>query len=139
MFTNGNMGSYKISFDNVHDAKEYLQFDIKSLDREQNYKRPDLSVQLLDKYGNMSSVNLSSEFDEFSHLYIYPNMKVELSKLQMISDDYKYKGSMQTVRIPIDYFIIKSKLVRTDITGINFVFEDNNSSSVIIDNIGFSN
>ena len=139
IFSNGNMGSYKIKFDNTYDAKNYLQFDIKSMDREENYKRPNIKVELLDKYGNVSGVNLIDDFDDFSHLFIYPNIKVELSKLQMINNDYKYKGSLQTVRIPIDYFITKSKLVRTDIKGINFVFENNDSSSVIIDNIGFSN
>ena len=133
VLTNNGKGQYKINFNNLEDAKEYLQFDIMTKNNEDNYKDMNLYIELVDFYDNKSRVEIKDYID------LYPSIKVELSKLQKISKSYKYKGSMQTVRVPIDDFITKSKIVRTDIKEINIGFTDGYSASVVVDNIGFSN
>ncbi|MBP2024894.1 MFS transporter [Peptoniphilus stercorisuis] len=130
--SNNKNGIYQISLDELEDAREYLQFDVKTK-RQEKFEDIDLSVELVDDYGNSSKLDISD------YLNIYPDIKVELSKLQLLSNSYNYKGSFQTVRIPIDDFILRDKLVRTNIKYINFVFGDDYSSSILLDDIGFSN
>ena len=130
--SNSNLGKYEIFLDEKIDGKEYLQFDVKTKKDENNYKETKLYMEIEDIYGNKSKLFVDDYID------IYPNIKVELSKLQAIDKSYKYKGSMQTVRIPVDDFISSSKIVRTDINKINIGFESDFYSSILIDNIGFS-
>lgn len=130
--SNNGCGTYSVEFDEVYDGKEYLQFDIRSMRKAENYNNKDLFISIVDDYGNCSKLKVND------YIELYPKIKVALSKLQMLSDKYDYKGSFQTVRIPIDDFIMKSKIVRTDIKKIEFSFGKDFYTSVEIDNIGFS-
>lgn len=132
--SNYGSGKYNMYFNKDYDALNYLQFDIKSTKNEGNtsLKKENFYVELVDIYGNHSKVNVND------YIKIYPNIKVQVSKLQLLSKDYEYKGSLQTVRIPIDDFIVNSKIVRTNIKQINFIFGKDFTNSYLIDNIGFS-
>lgn len=118
-------GEYIFSFDTFVPTKKYLNMDIMVLDKEYNYKGTDLEVEMIDDFGNSKSVKVGD------YIELQPKIKVETSKLQQLTEDYSYKGSFETVRIPIDEFSVdknKIKYIKLKANGVN----------IAVDNLGYS-
>ncbi|SHH31273.1 hypothetical protein SAMN02745245_01047 [Anaerosphaera aminiphila DSM 21120] len=126
-------GKYELIFDKFVQPKNFLQFDLMSLDTEENFEDTKFKVALVDSFGNREVVDISK------YLELKPEIKVELSKLQDITKNYDYKSSYETVRIPMEDFSNQLDINLSEIKYLEFVFDGGSSSSIVIDNIGYSN
>ncbi len=123
--------NYELVMEEELPLKTYLQFDVLIDDRGENFGNLDLKINIYDDFGNISTVNV----DDFADFY--GKVKVEYLKLQKYTEEYDYKSSFQTVRIPMEEF--KNKNIDLNkIKYIDFHFEEG-YGNIILDNIGYSN
>lgn len=110
-------------------------FKLKEKEEEKKtIKEIDLSVELIDVYGNSSQLPVS-DFGSIS-----PAIKVKFTKLKWLEEVYadEFEPNFQTFMIPIHYFINEnSNLDYKNIKQIKFVFNRDKSGEVMIDDIGF--
>lgn len=120
-------GEYIISFDEYVEPLKYLSFDILTNSRESSYIDPEIEVEILDSMGNGQTIKLN-EFGK-----ILPKIKIETSKFQTFIDNYEYKNSFKTFKIPMDEFNVdKSQIKYIKIKS------QESSINVLIDNLGYS-
>lgn len=123
----GKGDSYRLNFP----SKDLEEMDYLTLDLGKEYGGIlDLEVELVDKYGNIATSNLSELKD------IPDPLAVGLLKWQHISEDWEYKHYLDTIRIPIEAFIQDNEnLNLQEIVQMNLVFQG--SKQIRVDNIGF--
>lgn len=123
-------GYYELDFNSPINIKNQLTFDIFSNENEEDYVPENFLITLVDNNGNTSSVKLEN------FISLYPKIKVDISKLDRFSEDKRYYGSYQSVRIPIESYK-KDSFNPAEIKKIKFDFYEE-VSNVTIDNIGFN-
>lgn len=126
-------GNYELVFNQFVEPKNYLQFDLMSMDKEERFEDLKFKVAITDSFGNRGVVDVSE------YIKLSPQIKVELSKLQKFNDSYDYKGSFETVRIPLKDFIKDMEFNLNEIKYLEFIFDGGSNSSILLDNIGYSN
>ncbi len=122
-----NEADYELVFDDFLPTKDYLQFDL--MVKNENFDNIDMDVELRDSYGIASRVKLSD------YKTLKAPVKVEHSKLQKFTDEYDYKSSFETIRIPLEDF--GKEINKSEIKYLDFIFKSGNNK-VVIDNIGYS-
>lgn len=120
-------GEYMLSFDKFVQPKKYFTMDIMTNSGEEGYTGSYVEVEMIDVNGNAKTVKLN----DFGKLL--PKIKIETSKLQKLNEDYEYKNSFKTIRIPMEEFNID----KTQIKYIKIKVKKS-SINVLIDNLGYS-
>lgn len=126
-----NDSEYELIFDQYIEAKDFLQMDILVKNKDDEFSDLDFDIEISDLENNKASINFKNK-DE-----LRGKRKVEISKLQNITNQYEYKSSYNTIRIPNKNFengIIDLNRIKK----IKFKFKSSNNK-IIIDNIGYSN
>lgn len=109
-----------------------IQFDICDINEDniEEVKNMDMTIVLLDTYGNEISANMNK------FVTVYPPLPVKLSKVQYLSNQSEYKKCFQTVNIPVSQFEKKGdKFDYKNIIRLKFIFGDD-EGKVNIDNVG---
>jgi hypothetical protein len=127
---------YELDLGTYNASESYLQFDILDMDDEQatkkNYSNLDCSIILMDDNGTQVTTRLSD------YCSVYPPLPVKLGKFQYVFNKAEYKHQFQTVRIPLDEISAGSNFDCTKISKVQFIFDQEGSNDVSLDNIGFS-
>ena len=119
--------SNDVAFD--ESEEQYLQFDVLDLNdsavEEKNYEALDFTVTVTYEDGSEASYEVSD------YKTIFPPLPVKLSKADYLFGDTVYKHHFQTVQLPLEGRA-------SDVTSIQFAFQNTDRGIIMLDNIGFS-
>ena len=119
--------SNQATYDDEKD--QYLQFDVLDLNdsgvEEKNYEALDFTVIVTYEDGSEARYEISD------YKTIYPPLPVKLSKADYLFGDTVYKHHFQTVQLPLEGRA-------SDVTSIQFAFQNTDTGIIMLDNIGFS-
>ena len=107
---------------------EALVFDICDMREEEDLGPVSYTVTLTDGSGNKAAAE--------NPVYIYPSLKVQLSKMEAAFGGYGYRHQLQTVMLRPEQFTAGEGFDATDVVSVEISFPEMESGDVQLDRLG---